>query len=506
MAEKLSYTGNAALMQGEEMIAASKNNAGANVKAFVEAAAKGINTALENNKKRDEKLDAFMTNLGGVENISMIEEDTNKQAITDFVRNGRDEYALLAKDYDKTKDRATLDKMEAIKFSFVNLNNQLKAFTEEKKQYLADSAAGLLASVETYEDNYYTNAYTNNTMFSVDEKGDIYHSVGENKYKFKTQTGKYNLKSLTSEKYILKEFSAVKQLGTLGGVFSKDDTRNNINVNLKELGVEGIQVMATTDLTGDDSYTLKDNTVAKGFTFKEMYAAGKLKPEVYAAAGAEEDNYDAAWMMDDTQSDKLLAAMSEYYSNVMKDGYDTGKLNYKDPNITSAPKTFTFFNQEIVKPEKGSDDEKEIQLLTNIANKKAHIEVNKLFFVWDKSKESYVFDPNQMELGGEENQEFSQFKLHQMAQNKYGLTVTEKDYYEQINPKSGPNAPLLKEEENNSIREKLLKSISGKESDEKVNVAYPGGQPSGVNYNTISDGESAYEQALKVINSRYPTK
>ena len=55
-------------------------------------------------EKTDAILDAHMEDLGGAENINLLEEDYNKQAVTDFLRDGRLKYNEAAKMFEETKD------------------------------------------------------------------------------------------------------------------------------------------------------------------------------------------------------------------------------------------------------------------------------------------------------------------------------------------------------------------------------------------------------------------
>ena len=158
--KKISYGPDTALILGEKQVAESeamKDTLGG--RAFVQGLTGSVLSGIQEQEKRNAKMDAHLDNLKGVDNINLLDEDYNKQAVTNFVRSGRDEYAKLAASYEKTKDRATLDKMDAIKFSFSNLNTQLQALVGEKKAYLSAYDKGQLVTLGNGDEKY-TDMYT----------------------------------------------------------------------------------------------------------------------------------------------------------------------------------------------------------------------------------------------------------------------------------------------------------------------------------------------------------
>ena len=125
--QSLSYGPNLGLIGGARDVAQSKalmQSAGGT--AFVESMTNTIQTGIKEEEKRKSVLDAFMTDLGSIQNINILDQDYNKQQVADFVRGKRAEYAKLSDAYHRTKDTNILDKMDAIKFSFNNLNQQLQ--------------------------------------------------------------------------------------------------------------------------------------------------------------------------------------------------------------------------------------------------------------------------------------------------------------------------------------------------------------------------------------------
>ena len=327
-----SYGPNTALIQGARDVAQSEALMGmAGAAAFAQTLTSNIQAGIEEQEKRNAKMDAHLDNLGGIQNISLLEEDYNKQAVTDFLRNGRDEYAKLAESYEKTKDRATLDKMDAIKFRFNNLNTQLQSLASEKKGYLDAYDKGQLVTLGNGDEKY-TDMYTNNSQFSVDADGNIGFGSGNEYVKFKDQAGKWNVKNNIGETYTLKQNLNARKLGESGKSFYRDDTKNLYASTFKETGPEGIMVMAKTDLTGDNEYMLSNGQKAGNLSFESMWSQGLLDDKFYTTFAK---GTDSSWMYDKKNSGVLNDIMSEYYTDVTEYSYNEGKKNYK-PKVDSA--------------------------------------------------------------------------------------------------------------------------------------------------------------------------
>ena len=114
--QSISYGPDTALIRGEADVARSKamlSSAGGT--AFAQGLTGAIMSGIQEQEERNSIRDAYMANLGGIQNINLLDEDYNKQAVTNFVRGKRDEYAKLADAYARTKDTDILDKIRALK-------------------------------------------------------------------------------------------------------------------------------------------------------------------------------------------------------------------------------------------------------------------------------------------------------------------------------------------------------------------------------------------------------
>ena len=328
MAKKkaISYGPNTALIQGEGLVARSEalaSSAGSDafIKNLTSTVTSGIEEKIKEQEERNAKMDDHLDKLGGIPNVGLIDEDYNKQAVTDFVRSGRDEYARLAADYEESGDRSILDKMESIKFGFNNLNTQLKALAKDKMDYLSAYDNGQLVTLGNGDERF-TDMYTNNSSFRIDSNGDIGFGDGDGYAKFKDQAGKWNVKSNIGETFVLKQGLDARKRGETGKPFYKNDTKNLYLSTFKQTGPEGIMVMAKTDLTGDNEYILPNGEKAGNMSFESMWSQGFLDDKFYKVFPK---GTDSSWMYDKANNNVLNDIMSEYYADVTEYSYNESK-------------------------------------------------------------------------------------------------------------------------------------------------------------------------------------
>ena len=129
--------------------------------AFSQNFQKVFMAGMEENRKQQAAHEALMIDLGGIENIQYLEGE-NKTAVEGFLRSNRDEYAKLAKLYQKTKDVNILDKMNGIKTAFTNLNTDIKTLYNDKVGYVDASDKGeLIKGSKSFDQGFYDNILLN---------------------------------------------------------------------------------------------------------------------------------------------------------------------------------------------------------------------------------------------------------------------------------------------------------------------------------------------------------
>ena len=329
---KLSYGPNTGLIAGEAKVAASEAGLANVGQSFVTGAASVFGAIKQANAERDARMEAYESEIGGLVNTNQFEDPKNKQIIKGFLNTQRDEFIKLSKIYDKTNDRSVKDKMEEIKFSLVNLNDQIKVFNQDKLDYRTASDENQLASLKTYDrtgDDFFTSAFTNNAAFSIDERGDINFGINNNSYKYKDKAGKWQSKNNIDESNLLKIYGDSYKEGGKGNAFNSGNVRRGLYNSFKNTGNSALQVFVTTDLTSDES----------SLSFEEQFASGKLKkkhPEMYAGftpTGKNKDGvdtYDTDWMFENKNGDVLRNKVSDYFTKVVEDGHGQGRAdNYK---------------------------------------------------------------------------------------------------------------------------------------------------------------------------------
>jgi len=332
---KLSYGPNTGLIAGEAQVAASEAGLTNFGQSFVTGAASVFGAIKKANEERDARMEAYESNVSGLVNTNQFEDPKNKQIIKSFLKTQRDEYTKLGKIFDKTKDREVRDKMEEIKFSLVNLNDQIKVFNQDKLDYRTASDEKQLASLKTYDrtgDDFFTAAFTNNAALSIDKMGDINFGINNNSYKYKDKAGKWESKNNIDESNLLEVYGQSYSDGGQGKAFNSGNARRALYNSFKNTGNSALKVFVTTDLTSDES----------SLSFEEQFASGELKerhPEMYAGFTAKKDGtYDTDWMFENKNGDLLRNKVSDYFTKVVEDGHGQGRTdNYKpEPNDDSA--------------------------------------------------------------------------------------------------------------------------------------------------------------------------
>jgi len=321
------------LIAGEAAVARSEAALGNTVGAFAQGFGSVFGAIQKANQERDARMEAYEASLPGMTNVNLIQDPANKQIITSFLNKQRDEYNRLAQIFDKTKDRGVRDQMEAIKFSLVNLNDQIKVFDQDKMDYRTASDENQLASVVTYDrDGFFTNAFTNNAKMQISSNGDLGFNINNNFYNYKDKAGKWDVNANEEETFVLKSFGTAVNSGNKGVKMNPDHVFTNMFAGFKNSTARDMMVLATTDIVGDN----------RSQTFQEQFASGDPKFKgIYDKIGitvGKDNKYDTEWMFDSKNSGKLKTALAEYFKNVVIDGNTTAYNNFiKNQNTNTTP-------------------------------------------------------------------------------------------------------------------------------------------------------------------------
>jgi len=342
--QSISYGPDSALIRGEADVARSQamlSSAGGT--AFAQGLTGAVISGIQEQEKRNSIRDAYLDDLGGIDNIYKLEDGFNKEQVSAFVRSKKDEYAKAVDCFARTKDQGCREQMEEIKFSFQNLNAQLDAYMNDKIQYNTAYDQGQI--VDLKDDDKYTYMYTNNSDFSIESNGDIGFTSNGKYDRYKDVIGKWNTRQYKTEANALQAFSNATERGERGKNFFRDDVKNAFVYELQQSGTRGIQVMAKTDLTGDNQYVLGKDKDGKPIlsgnqSFEAMWNNGYLDEKFYQEIPK---GSDISWM-DKKENSNLLANMiaeyhtdvANYYHNKGRSVFNTQQLNDRLENIKVA--------------------------------------------------------------------------------------------------------------------------------------------------------------------------
>jgi len=289
------------LIAGEAAVAeseAARTSLGG--QAFTQNLSTSVIGMIDEEKKRKAEMQAWMTDLGSVENINKLDQNYNKQAVTDFVRGGRDEFAKLAAIYKKTGNLDVMDKMNDIKYSFQNLNNQLENLQQDRKTYIDQFNKGKIVTIKG--DEKYTDIYTNKGQFKVEKNGDIGFSHGENGgvySKFNDIAGKWNPDNSIYGKEFLTADSQEVARAQKGEQFDARGVRNRLGGLLNQQSWQEVQVAFMQDIIGDDEMELEDGRTAGNMSFQALWSTGQLDKKFYEGFKAESGGtYNTDWMFE----------------------------------------------------------------------------------------------------------------------------------------------------------------------------------------------------------------
>jgi hypothetical protein len=174
-------------------------------------------------------------------------------------------------------------------------------------------------------DEKYTDIYTNNSKFSIEENGDVGFATGTFKdgtseyHKLKDIAGKWNTKQYDTELLVLQNDDFSFKTAQQGKDFPRDNIKNKYNSRLKQSGPKGIRVMSKTDISGEDQY----ENLPDDLSFEALWQTGGLLPKFYENFKAKDG---VKWMDDPDNASMLADMLSEYLTDV---NHYTHRQNFK---------------------------------------------------------------------------------------------------------------------------------------------------------------------------------
>ena len=290
---------------------------------FVGGAMQAFKLNMLEEEKAKATLEQHMEDLGGLQNVNKVAPE-QRQAVTDFLKNARDEYYDLATEYSKTKDPATKDKMDAIKYSFQTLDSQLSQYATSKVEYLSDYEEGNLIGGEGFaeENSFYTKIYGDpNAKFSIDqttgEMSFTANGVTKGLKDMKGHTIRFYEGETAIDKYIQTGKEA-KMNGTnwMGGESVSKSFANAFRGRDKN----EIKALMYTDLSGDES----------NLSFLEQFKSGTLNDKsFYNGIKMNEDGTVAEEEISRILNSKKLSLdlLGKFVGNISDMSYNNAAVN-----------------------------------------------------------------------------------------------------------------------------------------------------------------------------------
>ena len=290
---------------------------------FVGGAMQAFKLNVLEEEKAKATLEQHMENLGGLQNINKVSEE-QRGAVTEFLKNNRDEYYNLATEYAKTKDPATKDKMDAIKYSFQTLDAQLSQYATGKAEYLNDYEEGNLIGGEGFanENSFYTKIYGNpNAQFTIDQAtGEMSFTANGVTKALKDMKGHTvrNYEGETAIDKYIQEGKIAKMNGT-NWMGAESVTKSFIN-GFRAMNKNDIRALMYTDLSGDES----------NLSFIDQFKSGNLKDRsFYDGITLKKDGTVSEEDVSRILNSKKLSLdfLGKFVGNVANESYNNAAIN-----------------------------------------------------------------------------------------------------------------------------------------------------------------------------------
>mgnify|MGYP003632374769 FL=1 len=348
---------NKTLIQGQAIM----NQAGVDnsIDSFTKAFKDIVKVGMEQKEKQNAEVDGWLTKLGSIENINLIEE-ANRGPVTEFLRTNRSTYTDLAKSYAKTKDTSTLDEMNAIKFKFQKLNTQLLNLQEDRKLYAEAGTEGVLMVGDKYNGQKYIDAYTNKSAFTISKDADIMFG----KETFESMDGQWDIKNTKSVEYSRKILAKSQNQAMIdaknenGSTFQKSVSKAGFVSDFEAQGNDGIKSWIGQDIAGD----LDAGGAEITLSFADQWDQGILNdPNGVFYTQDHPKGSGTDWMYKPENASKVRNMAAEYMSNVEEMLYNDSYKEFEGTGRSSKENndniaSVSMINKTLQKPSKLSFD------------------------------------------------------------------------------------------------------------------------------------------------------
>jgi hypothetical protein len=275
---------------------------------------------------------SFVNSLPPGANIEKLPQGMRPE-VERYLRDSKNEYAEAAKVASKLSPsdagyREAVDKMNSIKTGFMNLNKNLEAHLANRVEFIQDKD-DLSTSLRRNDNVFLTSVYAGDYDGFKVTGGELeFLDKSTNKYRRNSEFPQYSLTDVVGADGVAKIFDTERNLGNKGLGWDPKRSGREVNRLFKKVGSQGVIDMA---FDGFDEYD---------GNYIDTVVKEQLAPKMSMQDWLVSDQRDNLKTKEGFSPYK--AGFQNFISDVVKDGYDEGKVVYNKRINLDGDKTKSF--------------------------------------------------------------------------------------------------------------------------------------------------------------------
>jgi len=275
---------------------------------------------------------SFVNSLPPGANIEKLPQGMRPE-VERYLRDSKNEYAEAAKVASKLSPsdagyREAVDKMNSIKTGFMNLNKNLEAHLANRVEFIQDKD-DLSTSLRRNDNVFLTSVYAGDYDGFKVTGGELeFLDKSTNKYRRNSEFPQYSLTDVVGAYGVAKIFDTERNLGNKGLGWDPKRSGREVNRLFKKVGSQGVIDMA---FDGFDEYD---------GNYIDTVVKEQLAPKMSMQDWLVSDQRDNLKTKEGFSPYK--AGFQNFISDVVKDGYDEGKVVYNKRINLDGDKTKSF--------------------------------------------------------------------------------------------------------------------------------------------------------------------
>ena len=280
----------------------------------------------------DNKMASFVNSLPPGANIEKLPQGMRPE-VERYLIDSKNEYAEAAKVASKLSPsdagyREAVDKMNSIKTGFMNLNKNLEAHLANRVEFIQDKD-DLSGSLSGNDNIFLTSVYAGDYDGFKVTGGELeFLDKSTNKYRRNSEFPQYSLTDVVGADGVAKIFDTERNLGNKGLGWDPKRSGREVNRLFKKVGSQGVIDMA---FDGFDEYD---------GNYIDTVVKEQLAPKMSMQDWLVSDQRDNLKTKEGFSPYK--AGFQNFISDVVKDGYDEGKVVYNKRINLDGDKTKSF--------------------------------------------------------------------------------------------------------------------------------------------------------------------